>query len=75
MPVCLIFASGPETVWLNVANGALGIAVLLFCGLIVGSAVYEFTARARGRAHIMRHADTAVHALLHGRGGTGGTRE
>ncbi|HEY1205220.1 MAG: hypothetical protein ABSH46_11015 [Bryobacteraceae bacterium] len=67
MPVSLILASGPGTAWLNLTNGALGLAVLLCCGLIMGSAVYEFTARARGRAHIMRHADAAVHALLHGR--------
>jgi hypothetical protein len=74
MPVSLILASGPETAWLNLANGALGIAVLLCCALIVGAAVYEFTERARGRAHIMRHADAAVHALLHGRGGEDGAK-
>lgn len=75
MPVYLMLTSGPETAWLNLANGALGIAVLLCCGLIVGSAAYEFTAKARGRAHIMRHADAAVHALLRGRRGRGGASE
>jgi len=68
MPLCLILANAAGTGWLNLTNGALGAAVLLCVGLIAGSAAYEFAARARQRAHIIRHADAAVRELLHGGG-------
>lgn len=70
MPYSLI----SETAWLNLTNGALGIAVLGFFALIAGSIVYEFSIRARRRANIVRGADAAVRALLHGRIGRGGAR-
>ena len=74
MPFYLMLASGSETAWLNFTNAALGVAALLCCGLTVGAAVYEFTSRARRRAHIMRHADAAVHALFQGGVGKGRVR-
>jgi len=75
MLVSLIVISGRETAWLNLTNAMLGIAVLLCCALIAGAAIHELTTRASGRAHIMRHADAELHALLHGRGGRDGARE
>ena len=75
MPFYLMLVNASEKVWLNITNAMLGTAVLLCCVLIVGSTVYEFSVRARRRAHIMRHADAAVHALLQGRGDKGRARE
>ena len=75
MPFYLMLVGASETAWLNITNAVLGIAVLLCCALIVGAAVREVTARARGRAHIMRHADAAVNASFQGRGVKGRARE
>lgn len=70
MPYSLI----SETAWLNLTNGALGIAVLGCLALIAGSIAYEFTIRARRRAYIIQNADAAVRALLRGPGRRGGAR-
>ncbi len=61
--------NGSSTTWLNLANGALGLAVVLCGALILGSVVYEFTVRARCRASIIRNADAAVRALFDGHTG------
>jgi hypothetical protein len=66
--------SGSATTWLNLANGALGLAVVLCGALILASVVYEFTIRVRSRAHIIRNADAAVRALLHGHTGGRGSK-
>jgi len=67
---CALAAADPETLWLTVANAALGVAVLICCVAIVAAVIYEFTFRAHRRAQIMRNADAAVHAMFHpGAGG------
>ena len=32
----------PETLWLNITNGALGIATIVLIGWIFGAAIHEF---------------------------------
>jgi hypothetical protein len=61
----MLTAIDSETLWLNVANGALGIAALLFCLAIVGAVIYEFVVRAHRRTYIIQNADAALRILLH----------
>lgn len=61
------FASISGIAWIGLANAALGLAVFLCFAQIAGAAVYEFAARARARARIIRDADAAVRTLLCGR--------
>jgi hypothetical protein len=70
---CTLVATDPETLWLTVANEALGVAVLICCLAIVAAVIYEFTVRAHRRAQIIRNADAAMHAMFHP--GTGGPQE
>ncbi len=59
-----LITSDPDTLWLNIINGTLGVVVLICVLVLVGGVVYEFVARARRRNAIIEKADDQMRALL-----------